>query len=180
MVSTRHNMTAKRYVEFCQTMNLLLPLSKVLLGKRLEISIITEYHSSQSCIRSALRDKEGPRGNPRIGIPNQLVKIIHSQNQLQGWRPVDRAKVPASWVAAWLANIHPDKSAQNWEFHQLSHICRKGDCITPAHLQFESAKINQQRGYRLCLIKCNHCDNILCNCQGIHSPTCLPSSQLFH
>jgi hypothetical protein len=163
----KHTMPAKRYIAFCTAMDSLLPLSKDLLQKRLGTSISTR--PGTECIRTALKDRDKPTGNPRIGIPNRLITLITSQD----WKPPARAKVPASWVAAWLANIRP-RTDSNWESQQLSHLCRTGDCINPKHLHFESARVNQQRGQRLCLARCRHCSDHLCMCQDLHKPPCVP------
>lgn len=131
---------------------------------------------ASECIFSLLKDVDNPRapthkrGNPRIGIPSEVLKALPSS--------VNRAKKPISWVVCAVHDILPPTGRQT----ECSHVCVNDDCINPAHLHWESRSINQSRGAkgtdgnRICTRPCSHasCTSInICECSGIHQPHCV-------
>lgn len=125
------------------------------------------------CVISNLADgAEG--GNPRIAIPSTIIASLRSANC--AWPPItDRPKVPASWVACWLANVEPER-VEGWERLEVSHICRMNTCVKAEHLFWETKSVNQSRGNEFCRRACVHpgCTSVnVCQCQGFHDPHCI-------
>lgn len=139
--------------------------------------------AANKCRRvSTCKDGAGDHNNPRIGIPNQLVKYIDDMVAKEGlekapWRPLQRQKKPHSWIVCYVYDISPDQTAQDWERFQCSHLCTNNICITVGHLHWESSAINQARGNPACTRVCAHqgCQSQanICTCNNIHNPPCI-------
>lgn len=137
---------------------------------------LVKNHGSKKCHICTLKDRD-VHGNTRSAVPNSILESIHelkSKGYIK-WNPVDRAKVPTTWMTCYVYNIQPDRTKPNWEYFQCSHRCINGSCIRDEHLCWESPKDNQGRGKRICSMKCKHegCGKCLCDCQRIHNPPCV-------
>lgn len=90
-------------------------------------------------------------------------------------------KMQLTWVVCYLNDIFPDKTQEEWRFHECSHLCisyglpPETECISSGCLCWESKPTNQARGHcsDLCMKKCTHCPNYLCICQKLHTPWCI-------
>ncbi|MCW5796789.1 MAG: hypothetical protein KIS97_20840 [Nitrospira sp.] len=185
------NNHAERFLLFYNTMkqlNLLKTLSHVYRKM--------EKETKGKCLCSKLMDGSED-GNVRVALPNRLIEAIrqkwcHSRNrpidsEYKLWKeifpdhrvyiPVNRAKIPAHWLAASINTILPDESQDNWQSFQCSHLCGTGQCVLSEHLVWESASYNQSRGNSTCRLICRHPNctsgNNMCQCNGIHLPPCI-------
>ena len=97
------------------------------------------------------------------------------------------SKVEVAWVVCYLNNILPDQNLAGWRTFECSHRCIERNhanvpissiglaCVDPQCLTWESKPENQSRGgdNPICMRICNHCQQRLCVCQGIHNPPCI-------
>lgn len=114
---------------------------------------------------------------PRMGIPSALRALLNAHLPADKQLETDRMKISVAWMS--LLSIEnpalPDTSKEGWQLYQASHLCKVPNCTSPSHLCWESASLNQSRGYGICSRICQHeeCKRMLCECQRIHQPPCL-------
>jgi|JI102314A1RNA_FD_contig_121_108489_length_1646_multi_5_in_0_out_0_2 hypothetical protein len=85
-----------------------------------------------------------------------------------------------SWIAAYLAGVHPNVDQPLWQYFQCSHRCIESGlstqgliCIDAGCMIWESQRANLARGQTMsvaCTERCPHtcCDKTICACTGIH------------
>jgi len=157
-----------------------------------------------ACFLSTLKDRD-EHNNVRVSLSSEvLVPIRNGWNEEKSadtnkisyvikpayalkWKelfsnqkmyvPANRGKVGGHWLSALLSNIYPDTTRDGWQKFQCSHLCAKGDCLSPEHLVWETAADNQSRGNPTCRKICTHagCSTgyNICRCNGIHHPPCI-------
>jgi hypothetical protein len=126
--------------------------------------------SEGDCIKTVLKDRGNAKKGfyaPRISLGN--IKVLVTPED------VDRKKVPFVWLQCIVHDIIPDTSSKGWESFECSHLCIVYDCVKPSHVVWEDKRTNQSRGYGICRVMCKHddCGKSLCECQGIHTPSCI-------
>lgn len=93
-------------------------------------------------------------------------------------------QVTVTWISCYLADKLPDHTQPGWEEHQCSHLClgagRQLVCTVSRHLTWDSSKVNQERGTRMCNALCHcGCNRSLCEANKIHFPPCLCQDRCF-
>jgi len=96
------------------------------------------------------------------------------QIQSNGTRDPSGSKVTISWIIAAINTNFPNEDMDGWQNFEYSHRCGRQIefCLEVECGVWESRSINQSRSGSICRRKCNHCNELLCACQGIHNPHC--------
>jgi hypothetical protein len=197
--SSSHNNIAARYMDMVSTFNSLLPVyvryvprnqsassyPAAVMGTPYLVTHLTHWVNSKVVAQPVLRTggthrvmtasgSDGRRSLPST-IRSGINDLLPPAQQL--W---NAEKVEVKWVACYLANIVPDKTAPNWQRFECSHRCIEyglvgQNCIDSGCLTWESKSVNQSRGNTFCMKPCNHpgCGAFICHCQGFHQPPCL-------
>jgi len=113
------------------------------------------------------------RDDGRRPLPNGIYKCL--KHNKCSWV---QKTVTITWIVAYLDRLQPDCMADKWINYQLSHRCLGAGmnrlCIVPDHMVWESASLNQSRGYRWCMVICHcGCGLTVCAANDIHNKQCL-------